>query len=80
MVSNSIIDYAQSFDASKARSYTVVPSVRLHLRAMASTDKRSLQVFEQGAVVQCYGYFTNEWYLVQTSDGKVGYVCSEYLK
>lgn len=80
VVSNDSIDYAQSFDPSKARSYTVVPSVGLHLRAGASTNKRSLQVLEQGAVVQCYGYYTNEWYLVQTSDGKVGYVCSEYLK
>ena len=80
MVSNSTIDYAQSFNALKVRSYTVVPSVGLHLRAVASTDKRSLQMFEQGAVVQCYGYYTGKWYLVQTSDGKVGYVCSEYLK
>ena len=80
VVSNDSIDYAQSFDSSKARSYTVVPEVGLHLRAGAGTNKRSLQVLEQGAVVTCYGYFTNEWYLVQTSDGKVGYVCSEYLK
>lgn len=80
VVSNDSIDYAQSFDSSKARSYTVVPEVGLRLRAGAGTNKRSLQVLEQGAVVTCYGYFTNEWYLVQTSDGKVGYVCSEYLK
>ena len=80
VVSNYSIDYAQSFDSSKARSYTVVPEVGIHLRAGAGTNKRSLQVLEQGAVVTCYGYFTNEWYLVQTSDGKVGYVCSEYLK
>ena len=80
VVSNDSIDYAQSFDSSKARSYTAVPEVGLHLRAGAGTNKRSLQVLEQGAVVTCYGYFTNEWYLVQTSDGKVGYVCSEYLK
>ena len=80
VVSNDSIDYAQSFDSSKTRSYTVVPEVGLHLRAGAGTNKRSLQVLEQGAVVTCYGYFTNEWYLVQTSDGKVGYVCSEYLK
>ena len=80
VVSNPSIDYAQSFDKSKARNYMVVPDVGLHLRAGAGTNKRSLQVLEQGAVVTCYGYYTNEWYLVQTSDGKVGYVCSIYLK
>ena len=80
VVSNPGIDYAQSFDSSKARSYTVVPEVGLHLRAGAGTNKNSLQVLGQGAVVTCYGYYTGQWYLVQTSDGKVGYVCSEYLK
>lgn len=80
VVSNPGIDYAQSFDSSKARSYTVVPGVGLHLRAGAGTNKNSLQVLGQGAVVTCYGYYTGQWYLVQTSDGKVGYVCSEYLK
>lgn len=80
VVSNPCIDYAQSFDSSKARSYTVVPEVGLHLRAGAGTNKNSLQVLGQGAVVTCYGYYTGQWYLVQTSDGKVGYVCSEYLK
>lgn len=80
VVSNPGIDYAQSFDSSKARSYTVVPEVGLHLRAGACTNKNSLQVLGQGAVVTCYGYYTGQWYLVQTSDGKVGYVCSEYLK
>lgn len=80
VVSNPGIDYAQSFDSSKARSYTVVPEVGLHLRAGAGTNKNSLQVLGQGAVVTCYGYYTGQWYLVQTSDGKVGYVCSKYLK
>ena len=80
VVSTPGIDYAQSFDSSKARSYTVVPEVGLHLRAGAGTNKNSLQVLGQGAVVTCYGYYTGQWYLVQTSDGKVGYVCSEYLK
>ena len=79
IVSNPSIDYAQSFDPNKARSYTVMPDVGLHLRAGAGTDKRSIQVLGQGAVVTCYGYYTGEWYLVQTSDGKVGYVCSKYL-
>lgn len=80
VVSNPGIDYAQSFDSSKARSYTVVPEVGLHLRSGAGTNKNSLQVLGQGAVVTCYGYYTGQWYLVQTSDGKVGYVCSKYLK
>ena len=80
VVSNPGIDYAQSFDSSKARSYTVVPEVGLHLRTGAGTNKNSLQVLGQGAVVTCYGYYTGQWYLVQTSDGKVGYVCSKYLK
>ena len=66
IVSNPSIDYAQSFDPNKARSYTVMPDVGLHLRAGAGTDKRSIQVLGQGAVVTCYGYYTGEWYLVQT--------------
>lgn len=80
VVSNESIDYAQSFDPAKAGKYTVVPDVGLHLRAGAGTDKRSLEVLGQGDIVTCYGYFTQGWLLVQTSQGRTGYVCKDYLK
>lgn len=80
IVSNSQIDYAQSFDPAKAGTYTVVPDVGLHLRAGAGTDKRSLEVLSQGTEIVCFGYFTGSWLLVKTPQGKTGYVCKDYLK
>ena len=80
VVSNSQIDYAQSFDPAKAGTYTVVPDVGLHLRAGAGTDKRSLEVLSQGTEIVCFGYFTGSWLLVKTPQGKTGYVCKDYLK
>lgn len=79
VVSNSAIDYAQSFDAAKAGSYTVSADVGLHLRAGAGTDKRSIEILPYGARVQCYGYYTNGWLLVKAPSGNVGFVYSEYL-
>ena len=80
VVSNSQIDYAQSFDPAKAGTYTVVPDVGLHLRAGAGTDKKSLEVLSQGTKIVCFGYFTGSWLLVKTPQGKTGYVCKDYLK
>ena len=79
VVSNPQIEYAQSFDSTKGRTYMVVPDVGLHLRAGAGTDKKSLEVLPQGTKVRCYGYYSGAWYLVQVPSGRKGYVHSGYL-
>lgn len=79
VVSTSTIDYAQSFDAAKAGSYAVSADVGLHLRAVAGTDKRSIEILPYCARVQCYGYYTNGWLFVNAPSCNVGFVYSEYL-
>lgn len=80
VVSNSSVDYAQSFDAAKAKTYTVIADVGLHLRTGASTSKTSLEILPYGAKVQCYGYYTGQWLLIKAPSGNVGYAYSEYLR
>lgn len=58
VVSNTGVDYVQSFDTTKAGSYKVMPEVALHLRAGVSANKRSIEILPCGAYVQCYGYYS----------------------
>ena len=74
---NKKIDYAQSFKASLARTYTT--TANLNMRTGASTAKEIITIIPLGAQVKCYGYYTDNWYYVQYNN-YVGFCSSNYLK
>lgn len=79
-----IVDPAQSFNKSYAKTYTVTAS-ELNLRDEASaSDKDSIiTAIPKGKKVTCYGYYTKNgstiWLLVQYGN-YTGYVSKAYLK
>lgn len=71
---------AKSYDKAKAGTYKVkTKGGVLRLRAGASTSKAILDTLDNGAKVQCYGYYTGAWLYVETAAGLVGYCHSSYL-
>lgn len=74
------VDYAKSFDKSKAGVYKVKSSDGvLNLRAGASTDKQLIEKMPTGSKVVCYGYYTDKWFCVVSATGKTGFCHSGYL-
>jgi len=51
----------------------------VHLRADAGTDKKSLGVLPKGTSVSVTDMSNAEWYAVRLSDGRSGYVYSEFI-
>lgn len=39
-----------------------------------------IRVIKKNEIVTCYGYYTNDWYLVRTSKGETGFIKSTYLE
>lgn len=81
----STVDTANKFDKSIAGQYKVSGCSALHIRAGAGTGKASLGALKNGTIVINYGYYNiapngKKWLYVTTSDGKVGYCSSAYLK
>lgn len=79
------VDPAKLYNRNLAGSYKVTPSVGLHIRAGATTKKKSLGVLKRNAVVKNYGYYSKgtdgtPWYYVKTTDGVIGFCHSKYLK
>lgn len=74
------VDYARSFDKTKAGTYTVSANGGLHLRTGASTGRTSLEIMPNGSKVKCYGYYTGDWLYVVAASGKTGFCHGGYLK
>lgn len=80
IVRNLDIDTAKSFDKKIAGAYHTID--RYNLRAGAGMDKTVILTLPDGTGVRNYGYYTNEWYLVQTVVNGIvytGYVAKEGL-
>lgn len=73
------VDYAKSFDKSKAGRYKVNASGGLRLRTGASTAKQIIETMPNGSNVRCYGYYTGNWLCVVSASGQVGFCYSSYL-
>ena len=71
------IDYADSFNKNIAKTYTV--TTNLNLRAGANLNKKVLTVIPKNQKVQCYGYYTKDWYYVQYKNF-TGFCMKKYLK
>ena len=67
----------KSFNKDIARTYTT--KTALNMRAGASKANRVITVLPKGAKVQCYGYYTNDWYYV-TYQGNTGFCMNAYLQ
>lgn len=79
------VEAAKKRDASLTGSYKVVAKGGLHIRTGAGTNKTSMGVLKDGAVVNNYGYYNvaangGKWLYIQTSDGIVGYCSAAFLK
>lgn len=66
---------AKSFN--KDLSGTYKTTARLNFRK--SPNGEIIKVLPLGTTVRCYGYYTDNWYLV-TCDGVTGFVSKEYIK
>lgn len=78
------VDYAQKMDKSLAGAYKVTATSGLHIRAGASTAKKSLSVLKYGTTVRNYGYYSvaddgTKWLYVACGN-LVGFCSSKYLK
>lgn len=79
------VDYAKSFDAKFAGTYTVTsPDGILAMRAGANTSKQLIANAKTGDKVRCYGYYTKEadgtvWLLV-AYNGHTGFMSKGYLR
>lgn len=77
------VDYAQSYDKKTAGVYKITASAGLHIRAGASTKKKSLGIVRHNELVNNYGYYTyaggSKWLYVKTTEGLVGFCHSSYL-
>ncbi len=51
----------------------------VHLRADAGTDKESLGVISKGTSISVTDMSRDEWYAVELSDGRSGYMYSEFI-
>lgn len=74
---NNKIDFAQSFNKKIAKKYTT--TANLNLRSGAGKNKKIIKVIPKGKTVICYGYYTNDWYLVTYND-ITGFCSKNYLK
>ena len=79
------VDPAQKKDPSLAGSYKVNASAGLYIRAGAGTNKISLGILKNGAIVRNYGYYSLsptgvKWLYVITDKGLEGFCSSTYLK
>ena len=70
-------DYAESFDKSIARSYTT--TTKLNLRTGPNLEKIVITKIPKNSQVNCYGYYTKNWYYVAYKD-YVGFCMKKYLK
>lgn len=74
------VDYAEKFDEHIKGAYKVIAKDGLHLRKGAAASKDSIRVMPYGSTVQCYGYYTGDWYLVVDEKNRSGFCHSAYLK
>lgn len=74
---------AKFFDRNIARTYIVSPSIGLNIRKGPNMSYSVIKAVPQGTRLNNYGYYSkngNEtWLYVQTQDGTVGYVHSDYV-
>jgi len=73
----------KNFDSSARRGIRLdVTASYLNLRRAPDTedDRNIIQQLPKGSKVYWYGYYTNEFYFVQLTDGTTGYVSKKYLK
>lgn len=75
---SSKLDGARSFNRAIAGTY-VVTADRLNVRSGASTSKTILGAINGGTTIQCFGYYTNGWYLIKVGN-LTGYCAKEYLR
>lgn len=73
------LDYAQEHSHHFRGPHTIKAYGGLYLRSGASTDKAVIELMPDGATVQCYGWYTDEWLYVVSSSGRVGFAHSAYL-
>lgn len=74
------VDSAKSYNPKKAGNYVVnAADGVLNLRTGADASKQLIEAMDTGSVVHCYGYYTNEWLLVISDTGNVGFCNSKYL-
>ena len=78
------VDAAKSFKESLAGTYKVnTSSGALTLRTGAGTDKKKICSMPKGALVKCYGYYTEvsdvRWMLIEY-EGTTGFASGKYLK
>lgn len=66
------------------KTYTVNSKNGLYLRYGAGTNKAKVGLMANGDKVKWYGYYTDKWYLVKVTSGKLkgktGYCSKNYLK
>lgn len=76
------VDPAKSFKKELAGTYSVTAS-KLNMRSGAGTHKSVSKVLFKGAVVMCYGYYTDfagtKWLLIKAGKS-TGYCSSKYLE
>lgn len=60
--------------------YQVTANGGLNLRSAAGTDSDIRETLPQGSFAKCYGYFSGDWYYVQSQEGNTGYCHKDYLK
>ena len=74
---------AQCFDKNIARIYIVNSTIGLNIRKGPSTSYGVVKAVPQGTRLINYGYYSKDgndiWLYVQTSDGVIGYVHSDYV-
>lgn len=73
------VAYASSFDAKIAGNYYVTADDFLALRYGPRVADNLITQILPGEEVRCYGYYTNDWFLVTYGD-KTGFVNKMHLK
>ena len=71
------INYAESFNKNLSKSY--ITTSKLNLRSGPGFNKNIITIMPKNSKVQCYGYYTNDWYYV-TYDKYVGFCNKRWLK
>ena len=70
---------AKTFTKAKAGTYTVMAQAGLYLRKGPSTLYDSIAVMPYKSTCKCFGYHTDNWYLVQYKDLE-GFCFASYLQ
>lgn len=60
--------------------YKVKANGGLNLRSSASTSAPVAETMGNGSYAICYGYYSGDWYYVQSQDGKTGFCNKDYLE